>query len=102
MAILLLGILAANFFSGFVETAVKASGFQSSGALATIAKWAIVIFALIAALSELQIARGFLEDLFRAIVAMLAIAGGLSFGLGGKDHAKKVLDHLEGGLTRHS
>jgi hypothetical protein len=31
-----------------------------------------------------------------------ADAGGLSFGLGGKDHAKKVLDHLEGGLTRHS
>jgi len=28
-------------------------------------------------------------------VAMLAIAGGLAFGLGGKDHAKKVLDNIE-------
>ena len=33
-------------------------------------------FAVIAALSQLQIATDFLQDLFRAIIAMLAIAGG--------------------------
>ncbi|MFO0702833.1 MAG: hypothetical protein U0514_03130 [Candidatus Andersenbacteria bacterium] len=26
---------------------------------------------------------------------MLAIAGGLAFGLGGRDHAKEVLDHVK-------
>jgi hypothetical protein len=30
---------------------------------------------------------------------MLAIAGGISFGLGGKDHARKVLDALEDDLS---
>jgi hypothetical protein len=101
MAILLLGILAANFFSGIVGSSVKASGLNASAsALASITKWAIVIFALIASLSQLQIATDFLIDLFRAIVAMIAIAGGIAFGLGGKEHAKKILDEVENGLTK--
>jgi len=61
-------------------------------------KWLILIFTVIAALSQLQIATSFLQDLFRAVVAMFAIAGGLAFGLGGKDHAKKWLDAIEDSL----
>ncbi len=98
MAVLLLGILAADFFSDLVIATVKASGLHSGQSLGTITKWAILVFTVIAALSQLQIATAFLQDLFRAIVAMLAIAGGLAFGLGGKEHAKKVLDNVEDGL----
>ncbi len=99
MAILLLGILAANFFAGVVSTTVKASGLHKGDTLGTFTRWAILVFTVIAALSQLQIATSFLQDLFRAIIAMLAIAGGLAFGLGGKDHAKKVLDDIEYSLT---
>ncbi|MCL5667367.1 MAG: hypothetical protein M1383_06380 [Patescibacteria group bacterium] len=96
MAILLLGILAANFFSGIVETTVKAGGMGSSKTLGALTKWSIVAFAVITALSELlPTASGFLQDLFKAIVAMVAIAGGIAFGLGGRDHAKKILDKVE-------
>ncbi|MBI5530372.1 MAG: hypothetical protein HY918_02620 [Candidatus Doudnabacteria bacterium] len=98
MVILLLGILAANFFAGIVSSAVKASGLHKGDTLGTLTKWIIVVFSVITALSQLQIATAFLQDLFRAVVAMLAIAGGLAFGLGGKDHAKKVLDGIENGL----
>ena len=98
MAILLLGLLAAHFFAGIVVSAVKASGLHKGETLGTLTKWAIVVFSVIAALSQLQIATAFLQDLFRAVVAMLAIAGGLAFGLGGKDHAKKALDSIENGL----
>lgn len=100
MAILLLSFLAANFLSNVVEGTVRAGGFESARVLGSITKWAIIIFAIIAALSELQIAQSFLNDLFRAIVAMLAIAGGLAFGLGGKDHARKVLDYIEKGIEK--
>ena len=101
MAILFLGMLAAEFFSGLVATSVKASGLNNSaGALSSITKWAIIIFSVIAALSQLQLATAFLQDLFRAVVAMLAIAGGIAFGLGGRDHAKKVLDEVEDSLTK--
>ena len=99
MAIMLLGILAANFFSGIVASSVKASGIAAGG-LESITKWAILIFTILAALSQLQIATTFLQDLFKAIVAMFAIAGGIAFGLGGKDHATKVLNSIEEGLNK--
>lgn len=102
MVILLLGMIAANFLGDVVEGTVRAGGFSAARMLGSLTRWAIIIFALLAALTELQIARSFLSDLFRAIVAMLAIAGGLAFGLGGRDHAKKVLDYLEQGITRRS
>lgn len=99
MAILLLGLLAATFFADVVTATVKASGLHKGDSLGAITKWAIVAFSVIAALSQLQIATAFLQDLFRAIVAMLAIAGGLAFGLGGQAHAKKVLDSIENNLS---
>ncbi len=100
MVIILLGIIAANFLGDVIKGTVKAGGFESGNMLGSLARWAIIAFATIAALSELQIAEAFLLDLFRAIIAMIAIAGGLAFGLGGKDHAKKVLDHVEDGLSK--
>ena len=101
VAILFLGILAANFFGDLVHSTVKASGMHSSASsLATITRWAIVIFTVIAALSQMQIAATFLQDLFRAVVAMLAIAGGLAFGLGGKEHASRILSKIEDSFTR--
>lgn len=100
MVILLLGILASEFFSGIVSSSVRASGLHASSALGSITRWAILIFSIIAALSQLQIATAFLQDLFRAVVAMLAIAGGIAFGMGGRDHAKKILDEVESNLTK--
>jgi hypothetical protein len=100
-AILMLGLLAANFFSNVVEGTVKAGGFESSRLLGSIARWSITTFAIIAALSELQIAQSFLNYLFLGVVVMFALAGGLAFGLGGKDHARKVLDYVERGITKH-
>lgn len=100
MAIMLLGIIAANFLGDVVKGTVRAGGFESGHMLGSITRWAIIIFALIAALSELQIAEAFLLDLFRAVIAMLAIAGGLAFGLGGKGHAEKALNYFEDGITR--
>lgn len=100
MAIVLLGIIAANFLGDVIKGTVKAGGFEMGNMLGSLTRWAIIAFAAIAALSELQIAQAFLLDLFRAVIAMLAIAGGLAFGLGGKGHAEKVLDHVEKGLSK--
>ena len=101
-AIFLLGLLAANFFSGLVETVVKAIQLHAANAMAAVTKWAIIVFTVIAVLSQLGIATDFLHDLFRAVIAMVAIAGGLSFGLGGQNAAKRWLDGLEEDLTRRA
>lgn len=100
MVIILLGIIAANFLGDVIKGTVKAGGFSAGNMLGSLTRWAIIIFTVIAALSELQIAQAFLLDLFRAVIAMLAVAGGLAFGLGGKDHAKKVLDYVEDGIQK--
>lgn len=102
MAILLLGIIVAGFLGDVIEGSVKAGGFKSAGMLGSLARWSIMVFTVLAALSELQIASGYLTFMFQAFVAMLALAGGLAFGLGGRDHAKKVLDHVEHGITKRS
>lgn len=100
VAIMLIGMVAANFLQGVVRHSLAAGGLHTSDTLALITKWAILIFAFLAALSELHVASGFVTDLFRAVVAMLAIAGGIAFGLGGKEHAKKILDHVEKDMSK--
>ncbi len=99
VAILLIGMLAANFLSGLVRGTLKAGEMGAAQALASVTRWSIMIFAILAALSQLNVAAAFLQYLFIAIVAMLAIAGGLAFGLGGREHAKRVLDAIEKDLT---
>lgn len=97
MAVLLLGILAANFFSELVSNSVRASGLQSGNILGNITRWAIIISTLFTVLSKLGVG-DYLHDLYRAIILMLAIAGGLAFGLGGKDQASKILDKIDQNL----
>jgi hypothetical protein len=46
------------------------------------------------ALSELGIAPQYMYTLFAGFVAMVALAGGLAFGLGGKDAAKDLIDEV--------
>lgn len=60
-----------------------------------IVKWSIWVFAILAILLQLGIARSFMETLFTGIVAMLVISFGLAFGLGGKEVAGEFLQDLK-------
>lgn len=97
--ILLAGIILANFTRNVVKTAVEAAELASADFLSGIAKWAILLFSFMAALVQLQIAQGLINTLFTGLIAMLALGGGLAFGLGGKEHAARVLDRLRKDLT---
>lgn len=96
VVILLVGIVLGNFAYKVVSKGVDASKLSAaSGVLASIAKWSIFVFALLAALNQLNIAKELINTLFTGLVGMLALAGGLAFGLGGKDHAKELLEKLK-------
>lgn len=99
--ILLVGTLVANFVSQVVHRSVEVAKFAGADFLSGIAKWALLVFTFLAALNQLQIAAELVQSLFTAFVAMLAIAGGLAFGLGGKEHAARALDHLRKDLSSH-
>lgn len=94
IVILLAGILLAHFVQQVVEKAVKAAQLASAEFLAGVAKWAILVFAAMAALVQLGVASSLVQILFTGFVAMLAIAGGLAFGLGGREHASRFLDRV--------
>src|SRR3989339_686317 len=97
--ILLAGILLATFVRNVVKTAVSAAELSNAEFISGIAKWAILLFSFMAALVQLQIAPGLINTLFTGLIAMLSLAGGLAFGLGGKDHASRVLDRLRRDLS---
>lgn len=65
-----------------------------------VAQWAILIFVAFLVLHQLGVAQELIRILFAGIVAMVAIAGGLAFGLGGKDAAKEVLDSVRSRFKR--
>lgn len=99
VVILLVGIVLGSFVFEVVEKAVKASGMGGERLLAGISKWAIFLFAFIAALQQLGIASALLQTITTGLVAMIAIAGGLAFGLGGQEHAKKFLSKLRNDIS---
>ncbi len=65
----------------------KAAGISSAGLLGGLTRWAVWVFAFIAALVQLGVAVVLLQTIFTGLIAMLALAGGLAFGLGGRDAA---------------
>ncbi len=71
---------------------IKVGYGQVAGA---IVRWSIWIFAILAILMQLKIAVQLILTLFTGFVALLAIAGGIAFGLGGKDVAAEILEDLK-------
>lgn len=94
-AILLVGTMVAGFLSRLVRHSVQAAGLRSADMLAAVTQWSVMIFTVLAALDQLKVASAFVQTLFTGVIAMIAIGGGLAFGLGGKEHASRVLDTIE-------
>ena len=67
------------------------------GGVGSVTKWAVLIFSLLVALSQLNVAEEIIRIVITGIVAGGALAFGLAFGLGGKSHA----DELIGKMRKH-
>lgn len=94
------GIIFANFVQKLTRASTETAGLPHSNVASAVAKWAILIFTFIAMLVQLGIAEVLLQTLFTGFVAALAIAGGISFGLGGKTTAEKILKHMENDISK--
>jgi len=91
IVILAIAFILGNFVYKFVRGSVKAAGVMSASLLASISKWAILVFGILTALVQLGIAESIVNTLFIGFVAALSLAIGLSFGLGGKEEAAHLL-----------
>jgi len=96
VAVIILSVvfLLGNFVYGVVKGSTAAAGIMSATLLATISKWSIIVFGFFAALVQLGVASTLVNTIFIGIVSMFALAGGLAFGLGGRDEAALILKKL--------
>ena len=95
LLVLVVAMFLANFVSGIVKIAAGNAKLPKPQLLAGISRWAIIIFALTIALTQLGIAPLLVTATFNTILAGIALALALAFGLGGKDAAAKYLDELK-------
>lgn len=90
-----IGLVVANLVFSIVNHASKSLGHHSAQILGNIARYALIFFTALVVLNQLGVASDLVRILFTGIIAMLAIAGGIAFGLGGQDSARKALEELQ-------
>jgi hypothetical protein len=90
--ILMVAMVVGNTMERIVIASSKATNVRSAEMLGHVTRWAIWIFAILTALFNLGIAPSIIQTVITAVFAGAALAIGLSFGLGGKDYAQKILE----------
>jgi small-conductance mechanosensitive channel len=98
VVIALVGFVVARIAHDVVLASTKGLSPDTSKTVASITRWAIGIFVILAVLNQLGVASDLVRILFTGFVAMIAIAGGIAFGLGGQNSAKEVIEDIRGKL----
>lgn len=92
VVIALVGFVLARLAHDVILASVKGVTKESAEGIATSTQWIINIFVILAVLNQLGVASDLIRILFTGIVAMIALAGGIAFGLGGQKNAQDILD----------
>lgn len=95
-----IGVIVANLVHDVVEQSASGLDVKAAKTLAGVAHYAILFFTVLVVLSQLGVAADLIRILFTGFVIMLALAGGLAFGLGGKELAQEILKGLKDKLTK--
>lgn len=98
--ILLVAAVIAEASERLVSGSARAAELNSAGLIGKITRYAIWIFAILAALAQLQVATVFVQTLFTGVVIALSLALGLAFGLGGQTAAARYIEHLQSEIKK--
>jgi hypothetical protein len=92
VVILVFGAIAGSFFDSIVTKSLQGSNtpIARPELMGQITRWALILFAALAALLQLGIAPSLIQILFAGIVLALALA----FGLGGQKKAGELLEAI--------
>lgn len=97
--IILVAAVVADAAQKLVVGTAKAANIKSAHLAGSITRWAIWIFAILAAIMQLGIAVNFINTLFTGLIIAISLALGLAFGLGGQDAAAKYIEKVRGEIT---
>lgn len=89
--VVVLGLLLATFLKGVIATSADRVGISYAAQLATACYWALALMTFIAAFDQLHIQFRLLNEVIMITFAGVAVAFGLSFGLGGRDVMAGIL-----------
>jgi small-conductance mechanosensitive channel len=92
--ILLASAVVAEAVERVVVGSARAASLHGAGFLGKVARYAIWVFAIFAALDQLGVSP-FVQTLFTGIVIAVSLALGLAFGLGGQAAAARYLERLQ-------
>ena len=93
--ILIAGSALAEFTKNLVLASTAFFNVKYATFLANLAKIVLIIFTVLVALDLLVPNSAIIQTLFTGIVFMLALAGGLAFGLGGRDAARDAIESFK-------
>jgi len=94
MVVLVTGALVGDLLANVVRGTLRSASLETAETLARVTRWIVIIFAVLLAMDQLKITPNLIEILFSGFVAALALALGLSFGLGGQSWAAGILAEL--------
>lgn len=93
--ILLIGAVVGDIMSRVVVASSRTAGITSANFLGVVTRWAVWIFAILIALSQMGVAGAFIQTLFTGFVVAVSLALGLSFGLGGQNAAARTIEKIQ-------
>ena len=99
--ILLVGAVVGDVLSRVVMASARTAGLSSANVLGVVSKWAVWVFAILVALSQMGIAGTIIQTLFTGFVVAVSLGLGLSFGLGGQDAAAKAIEKVQHSISSH-
>ena len=92
--LLLVGFVVGKLVHDLLLASVQGVSGESARTIAVVGQYSVVVFAVLIALNQLGIASDLIRILIAGVVASVALAAGLAFGLGGRDAAKEILAKL--------
>ena len=98
--IFVVAVIISDIVEKILRAVLEGAQMGYSSMAGVIVRWSIWIFAAAAILLQLGVAPFLFQTLITGAIAFLVIAGGLAFGLGGKDVAGDMLQDLRGKLRR--
>jgi hypothetical protein len=93
--IFVVAVIIADIAEKIVRASVEGIKVGYGQLVGAIVKWSIWVFSIFMILEQLQIGKGMITTLMQGIVGLIVIAGGIAFGLGGKDVAADILRNLK-------
>ena len=87
-------VIVVDIFEKVVRASVESMKVGYGHMVSVVVRWSIWVFALLAILMQLKVTPSLIQTLFTGLVALVVVAGGIAFGLGGKDVAGEIVRDL--------